>query len=229
MWYNIRMHKLIFIDESGDVDKGSKYFNLCMVIFDDYLEAEKTAVKLKELRRERFQDDGIEFHFTKDSMATKRKFFASTLKHNFKVKSCVIDKDNFDTGKITYEKFLMLSLESFIAELDNGKLHIDGTGSKMYRRNIITGINKLAKKNKVKIYKIDFYDSKKNILIQMADMYAGLIRRKYQKNNEENEAMFLKVKDRVQIILAWSLSGCESHRLYYVMNHPVGIIPWITQ
>ena len=196
------MHKLIFIDESGDVDKGSKYFNLCMVIFDDYLEAEKTAVKLKELRRERFQDDSIEFHFTKDSMTTKRKFFASTLKYNFKVRSCVIDKDNFDTSKITYEKFLMLSLESFITELDNSKLYIDGIGSKIYRRNIISNIGRLAKKNNVKIYKVDFCDSKKNILIQMADMYAGLIRRKYQNTNKENDTMFLKVKDRIEIMLA---------------------------
>lgn len=47
---------LVFIDDSGDpsfsFSKGaSKLFVICCVIFADELEAEKTAVAIKELRR----------------------------------------------------------------------------------------------------------------------------------------------------------------------------------
>ncbi len=48
---------LIFIDDSGDpgfkFSKGSSfYFVICLVIFDDNLEAEKASITIKELRRE---------------------------------------------------------------------------------------------------------------------------------------------------------------------------------
>lgn len=54
---------LVFIDDSGDpgfkLDKGSShFFVISAVLFDDNLEAEKTAVAIKELRRElKFGDD----------------------------------------------------------------------------------------------------------------------------------------------------------------------------
>jgi len=61
---------LVFIDDSGDpgfkLDKGStKYFIIAMVIFDDDLEAEKTAVAIKEFRRELKWPDYREFRFYK--------------------------------------------------------------------------------------------------------------------------------------------------------------------
>lgn len=47
---------LVFIDDSGDpgfkINRGSsRYFVIALVIFKDELEAEKTAVAIKELRR----------------------------------------------------------------------------------------------------------------------------------------------------------------------------------
>jgi hypothetical protein len=47
---------LVFIDDSGDpgfkLDKGSsRYFVVACVIFDDNLDAEEAALKIKRLRR----------------------------------------------------------------------------------------------------------------------------------------------------------------------------------
>ena len=47
---------IVFIDDSGDpgfkIEKGSStHFTIAMVCFDDDLEAEKTAVAIKELKR----------------------------------------------------------------------------------------------------------------------------------------------------------------------------------
>ncbi len=47
---------IVFIDDSGDpgfkVAKGStSHFVICLVIFDDELIAEETAVRIKKLRR----------------------------------------------------------------------------------------------------------------------------------------------------------------------------------
>ena len=47
---------LVFIDDSGDpgfkFDRGSsRFFVIVLLIFNDELEAEKTAIAIKELRR----------------------------------------------------------------------------------------------------------------------------------------------------------------------------------
>ena len=61
---------LVFIDDSGDpgfnFKKGSsRFFIIAAVIFNDELEAEKTAVSIKELRRKLNFPDDVEFKFNK--------------------------------------------------------------------------------------------------------------------------------------------------------------------
>jgi hypothetical protein len=57
---------IIFIDESGDagfkLDKGSTAtFVIAMVIFDDELDAEETALNIKKYRRKINKKDNYEF------------------------------------------------------------------------------------------------------------------------------------------------------------------------
>jgi hypothetical protein len=59
---------LVFIDDSGDsgfkLDKGSSaFFVIALVIFDDELEAEKTAIAIKGLKRDLGFPDNLEFKF----------------------------------------------------------------------------------------------------------------------------------------------------------------------
>lgn len=62
---------LVFIDDSGDPGLGtqsSPVFVIALVIFDDNLVAEETALAIKKLRREfRFPDD-VEFKFHKSRL-----------------------------------------------------------------------------------------------------------------------------------------------------------------
>jgi uncharacterized protein YqkB len=73
---------LVFIDDSGDAgfkfEKGSsEFFVISAVIFDDSLEAEKTAISIKELRRELFKRDDVEFKFNKSRKTIRIKFLES--------------------------------------------------------------------------------------------------------------------------------------------------------
>ena len=61
---------LVFIDDSGDpgfkLEKGwSKHFVIACIIFDDNLDAEETALKIKRLRRALKWRDDHEFKFNK--------------------------------------------------------------------------------------------------------------------------------------------------------------------
>lgn len=69
---------LVFIDDSGDpgfkLQKGSSpCFVIALIIFDDPLEAEKTSLAIKELRRKLKVSDLYEFKFNKMDKKFKTK------------------------------------------------------------------------------------------------------------------------------------------------------------
>jgi hypothetical protein len=75
---------LVFIDDSGDagfkLDKGSsKHFVIACVIFDDNLDAEEAALKIKRLRRSLNWRDDHEFKFNKASKTIRLAFLNEVL------------------------------------------------------------------------------------------------------------------------------------------------------
>ena len=85
---------LVFIDDSGDpgfkVDKGSTLvFVIACVIFDDELEAEKTAVSIKEFRRKLKKSDSFEFKFNKSNRELRLKFLENTANFKFRIR-CIV-------------------------------------------------------------------------------------------------------------------------------------------
>ena len=86
---------LIFVDDSGDpgfrIEKGSSaVFVIAMVIFNDNLVAEETALALKKLRRELKFPDTMEFKFHKSRIRIKRKFLQTCSKYSFQVRAIVV-------------------------------------------------------------------------------------------------------------------------------------------
>ncbi len=89
---------LVFIDDSGDpgfkIEKGSsKVFVIALVIFDDNLVAEETAVALKKLRRDLKFPDTVEFKFHKSRKNVKEKFLQTCSKFTFRIRAVVVKKD----------------------------------------------------------------------------------------------------------------------------------------
>jgi len=88
---------LIFVDDSGDpgfkLEKGSsRYFVIAMVIFDDNLEAEKTALEIKKLKRDLGFPDETEFKFSKSRNEVKKRFLSTVSVSNFRIRCLVVDK-----------------------------------------------------------------------------------------------------------------------------------------
>lgn len=62
----------------------------------------------------------------------------------------------------------------------NAKIKIDGSGDKFFRKNFMTYLRKeLNDNHKCIVKNCKLVDSRENVLIQMADMIAGSIRRSY--------------------------------------------------
>ncbi len=182
---------LVFLDDSGDpgfkLDKGSsQFFVISLVIFNDNLEAEKTAVAIKELRRDLGFSDQTEFKFFKSRREVREKFLGAVNQFDFRIRSLVIDKrliksDHLKANKNSFYSYaIKIVLQYSSNSILNAKIRIDGSGDRIFRKNFLSYLRKqLNTKEKCIMENCKLVDSKKDVLIQMADMVAGSIRRFY--------------------------------------------------
>src|SRR3989344_3887436 len=140
---------LVFLDDSGDpgfkLDKGStKYFIIAMVIFDDDLEAEKTAIAIKELRRELKWPDYREFRFYKSSRDIRLRFLEKIKHFNFRIRALVVDKSIIRSDELRankdkfYAYFIKEVLKHSGPTIKDAKVKIDGSGDRIFRRNFLS-------------------------------------------------------------------------------------------
>lgn len=182
---------LVFIDDSGDpgfkLDKGStSHFVIAMVIFDDELEAEKTAITIKELKRQIRFGDNVEFRFFKTSKNIRIKFLEAINKFDFRVRCLVVDKSIIHSQELRsnknsfYAYFIKEVLKHSDSTILNAKIRIDGSGDRIFRKNFFTYLRRELNTDEKKImHNCRMVDSKSNVLVQMADMIAGSINRAY--------------------------------------------------
>jgi len=188
---------LVFIDDSGDagfkLEKGSsEFFVICAVICDDNLEAEKMAIAIKELRRELFKRDDMEFKFHKSSKETRKSFLECAGKYKFRARCLVVDKKILHSPELKgskdsfYSYMIKTMLKYNNKTIFDAKIRIDGSGDRVFRRSFITYLRRELNSNERRVLQnCKMVDSKSDVLIQMADMVAGAIHRSYQKNKDD--------------------------------------------
>lgn len=178
---------LVFIDDSGDpgfrIDKGSsKYFVIALIIFDDELEAEKTSVAIKELRRKLKVSDKFEFKFNKADRKFKSAFFKAVVGFKYRVRAIVIDKEIVNSPRLRgdkesfYNYVIMQVLKQRYGHIRNAKLKFDRRGERSIQDQLRVYLSReLDNKDKKIFDDLKFVDSRQNTLIQLADMVAGSI------------------------------------------------------
>lgn len=201
---------LIFIDDSGDagfkLGKGSsEFFVISAVIFDDNLEAEKTAIVIKELRRHLFKRDDVEFKFHKSSNEVKKNFLECVGKCKFRVRCLVVDKKVLHSPELKgskdsfYSYMIKTMLKYNNHTIFDAKIRIDGSGDRVFRRSFITYLRRELNNDEKKVLQnCKMVDSKNDALIQMADMIAGSIHRSYQKNKTDCEIYKTIIKKHIE-------------------------------
>jgi len=177
---------LIFIDESGGpgfkLKKGSSpFFTIAMVVFTDYSIAEKTSKHIEGLRKR--LKIKPEFKFNKSHPNFRDVFFEELNQFDFQIKALVVDKvkvysPNLRNNKENfYHYFLQTLLKNDEGNLKNASVKLDGYGDKEARRKLSKYLK--SEMSTGRIAKFRFLDSKKDNLIQLADMSVGAIARSY--------------------------------------------------
>jgi len=201
---------LVFIDDSGDpgfkLDRGStSHFVIAMVIFDDELEAEKTAIAIKELKRELKFNDNVEFRFFKTSRGIRIKFLEKINKFNFRIRCLVVDKSIIKSQELKtnknsfYSYFIKEVLKCSNETVLDAKIRVDGSGDRIFRKNFFTYLRRELNTDEKKIMRnCKIVDSKSNVLIQMADMIAGSINRFYNLGKADHKEYRNIVKTHIE-------------------------------
>ena len=200
---------IVFIDESGDpgfsFEKGSsKVFVIVCIVFQDELDAEKAAVAIKELRRTLKFSDKTEFKFNGSRKKVRLEFLQTVKPFKFEVRALVVKKSTIRSPLLKgnknsfYNYFIKMILTNTRGTILNAKSRIDGSGDRLFRRNCLTYLRKeLNSKNQKIMKNIRLVDSKSNVLIQLADMFAGAIRRYKEGEKEDAKEYWKIIKNKV--------------------------------
>ncbi len=203
---------LVFIDESGDAGfkfgKGSSlYFIISAVVFEDFLEAEKTAIAIKQLKRNLKFSDDFEFKFNKDSQKVKESFLKAVKEFDFNIRYLIIDKrkirsDELKNNKNSFYSYAIRMLLKYSNDkILNASIKIDGSGDRIFKKNFSVYLRKSLNSSEKRIIKnLRFVDSKENVLIQLSDMVAGSERRFFEFKNIKTDYKIYRdiIKKRIQ-------------------------------
>ena len=178
---------LVFIDDSGDpgfkLHKGSsKIFVIALIIFEDELEAEKTSLSIKELRRKLKVSDKYEFKFNKTNRKFRNNFFKTVNNFKFRIRAIVVKKEIIYSPHLKnyienfYNYVIMQVLKHNDGKIKNAKLKFDKRGERVLRDQLRTYLSRELDNKNRKVFKdLKFVDSRQNTLVQLADMVAGAI------------------------------------------------------
>jgi hypothetical protein len=148
----------------------------------------ETEHKISEFKLDLFKNTNIELHFNKESLKTKKHFFKLWAKGDFEV--FYFKTDN----SLSFSAQISNALLEHKNVTKNSIIFIDGFRTRRYNRKIISEIKKSLRGYGLKIKSIKYIDSKNSNLIQLADMCAGCIRRKLERNTKEDDELFALIK-----------------------------------
>lgn len=206
------MDMIIFIDESGDAgfktSKGSsKSFVIALIIFNDELYAEETALVLNRYRQSIGKTEKYEFKFNKCNQELRLGFLRSVRKCHFRIRAIVMKKDaiyslNLRNNKDAFYNYCLRQvLEHNNQTIINAKVRLDGRGDKGFKRNLTRYLRQSLNSHTKKVMtNLKFRDSKNDIPIQLADMIAGSLRRHYDQSTNDYDVYRKALKSKEEDI-----------------------------
>lgn len=202
---------LVFIDDSGDpgfkLDKGSSaHFVIACVIFDDNLDAEEAALKIKRLRRTLGWRDDHEFKFNKTNKKIRQAFLNEIKGCAFRTRAIVAHKAAIRSHELrtNKHKFYNYMIKEVLSKsngtITNASIRLDGHEDRAYKKAATTYFRQQADPQGSVIKNMKFVNSQNDNLIQLADMVAGAILRSTQPDKADHNDYLPLLKKRTEDI-----------------------------
>lgn len=206
---------LVFIDESGDtglkVEQGStKYFVIVLLAFEDKEDALSCDQRINLLRKELGLVADFEFRFHRTSNRVREAFLGAVLPYQFFYYGIVINKKKLFGGgfrnKESFYKYASgLLFENAKDKLKNATVVLDESGRALFKYQLAQYLRrKINEKGApIRIKKVKMQDSKRNNLLQLADMIAGAINRSLGEGARSNMRFREIIKSREIFVQLW--------------------------
>lgn len=208
--------QLIFIDDSGDpgFKKGvsSSNFILAAALFMDSDTAKLVNDAIIEYRRLLGWRDDYEFKFAKIRKDIIIELLKIVTHYDFQIYAVYVNKENYANLFRFYldsEKFYNWATKELLSimPLAEAKIKIDGKYNKQYKLHVKTYIRKELNSESRKVADFGVQDSKRDNLIQLADIIAGSIHRSFQSNKTDSEKYIRIIKKKIVKLKKLDLNG----------------------
>jgi len=163
-----------------------------LVIFEENEEAIACDQRIEKLKSELLIKRDSEFKFSKLNKEKRIAFLQEILPFSFFYFGIVIDKnpeklygDGFRYKESFYKYACGLVFQNAKPYLRDATVVIDGNGTRKFKRQLQAYLRKKIGNSIIKNIKMQ--DSRKNNLIQLADMIVGSVHRSLTKKNDKNE------------------------------------------
>lgn len=198
--------QLIFIDDSGDpgFKKGvsSSNFLLAAALFMDSDTAKAVNDVITDYRRSLGWRDDYEFKFAKIRKDIITELLKIVTHYDFQIYAVYVNKENY-TNLFRFcldsEKFYNWATKELLATmpLAEARVKIDGKYNKQYKLHVKTYIRKELNTKSRKVTVFGAQDSKRDNLIQLADIIAGSIHRSFQFDKTDSEKYISIIKKKI--------------------------------
>lgn len=198
--------QLIFIDDSGDpgFKKGvsSSHFLLAAALFMDSDTAKAVNDAITDYRRSLGWRDDYEFKFAKIRKDIITELLKIVTHYDFQIYAVYVNKENY-TNLFRFcldsEKFYNWATKELLATmpLAEARVKIDGKYNKQYKLHVKTYIRKELNTKSRKVAVFGVQDSKRDNLIQLADIIAGSIHRSFQSDKTDSEKYISIIKKKI--------------------------------
>lgn len=205
--------QLIFIDDSGDPgfkNSPSEHFIMAAALFLRPEVATAVSEEMTKFRQELGWKSESEFKFRKTNKAIIKQLLKKIRKFDFEIYAVYINKREIskiisivDQGKL-YNWTIAELIK--MMPVKNAKIEIDGRAPKKYARKITAYLRQFSR-NKRKFLTIQFEDSEKSNLIQLADIVAGAIHRSLKADKTDSQEYLNLLKTKIVAVKRLDLRG----------------------
>lgn len=208
--------QLVFIDDSGDPGfrqgVSSSTFIMAGAVFIDQDVATKVNDAIAGYRRSLGWKDGHEFKFRTTAKDIKLRFLEIVSRYPFEVYAVYVEKSDYPNlyRFLDDEKLYNWATKELLATmpLENAQVRADGKYDKGYKRRVRTYLRQeLNTRTRKVVGDFDVQDSRRDNLIQLADIIVGSINRSFQVEKTDADEYIRIIRKKIVEVKKLDLLG----------------------
>ena len=199
--------QFVFLDDSGDTglkNSATSNFIIAAVLVVDRENLNNLTTALNNFRTDLGWNEFDELKFSSTRKSVIKNLLSFIHQFEFSAYAVIIDKTKIvGTPQYSSEETLhSYAIKELLLrlELSEPEIVIDGVAHKKQAERVRTYLRKSLRQRGIEKCKINFVDSRKDVMIQLADIVAGSIARSLDKNKKDHSDYLELLGTKIKVI-----------------------------